>query len=265
MARLEFSHRSLNGAPRGRSRLLFATVLILLIFALDALLGGPFRNFTRGVAASLWTGMGSVRSSIAASGFFARNSTLATENTSLKSQLAALQERAAAYNGLKEENDTLRTMLHFARDSQGVTAPVVSSYHASPYGTFTVGAGANDAIATGDLALSDTGYVVGRVADVGETHTLVKTAFKSGTQIDVIIGNAAVSATGEGGGNARVAVPRGIDVRVGDPVIAPGFGGHPVGIVGKVEQVSTTAEQKVYIVLPVNVSLMRFVYIVPSP
>lgn len=265
MARQEFSHRSLHGAPRGRSKLLFATILILCIFGVDALLGGPFRNFVRSIAAGVWTGAEHVRESVAGSGFFARNSTLASKNESLKRELAAVRERAAAYGGLKEENDTLRSMLHFTLESQGITTPVVSSYHASPYGTFMVGAGVHDAIAPGDLVLSETGYVIGRVADVGETHTLVKTAFQSGSHVDVIVGNAAVTATGEGSGNARVDVPRGIDVRVGDTVVAPTFGGHPVGIVGYVEEVSTTAEQKVYIVLPVNVSLLRFVYIIPAP
>ncbi len=265
MARREFSNRSLNGAPRGRSRLLFATVLILLVFGLDALLGGPFRNFVRSVAGGMWGGASSARTSVAGTGIFMRNSTLASENEALKHELASVQERAAAYGALREENETLRALLRFTQTSQGVTAPVVSSYHASPYGTFLVAAGASDAIAPGDIVLSETGYAIGRVADVGETHTLVKAVFKSGAQIDVVLGNAALTAEGEGSGNARVQVPRGIDVQTGDTVIAPTFAGHPVGIVGKVEEVTTTAEQKVYIVLPVNLSTLRFVYIIPAP
>ncbi len=265
MARQEFSHRSLHGAPRGRSKLLFATLLIICIFGVDALLGGPFRDFIRSVAASAWTSASNARLSIADSGFFARNSQLAGENQALKRELAVLSERAAAYGAVKQENDSLKTMLHYTQTVAGVAAPVVSSYHASPYGTFMVSANANDAIAKGDLALSETGFVVGRVADVGQTHSLVKTIFQSGASVDVVIGNAAVTATGEGAGNARVDVPRGIDVHVGDTVTAPTLGGHPVGIVGKVEAVSTTAEQKVFIVLPVNLSLLRLVYVTPAP
>ncbi len=265
MARQEFSHRSLHGAPRGRSKLLFATVLILCVFGLDALLGGPFRNFVRSVAGGMWNVSEHARVSVAGSGFFARNSTLASENEALKRELASVRERAAAYGALREENESLRALLRFTQASQGVTAPVVSSYHASPYGTFLVAAGANDAIAPGDIVLSETGYAIGRVADVGTTHTLVKATFHSGAAIDVVLGNAAVTAAGEGSGNARVNVPRGIDVQVGDTVLAPTFAGHPVGIVGKVEEVSTTAEQKVFIVLPVNLSTIRFVYIIPSP
>ena len=219
----------------------------------------------RSVASSAWVGVSSLESSVSGSGFFARNSTLATENQKLKYELAQIRERAAAYDTLRRENETLRAMVHLTQRSPGITAPVVSSYHASPYGTFMVSAGAGDAIAKGDLVLSDTGFVVGKVADVGETRTLVKNAFQAGATLDIVIGNAAASAIGEGGGNARVSVPRGIDIRVGDTVTSPVLGGHPVGIVGKVEAVSTTAEQKVYIVLPVNLSLMRFVYIIPAP
>ncbi len=265
MARQEFSHRSLHGAPRGRSKLLFATVLILCVFGLDALLGGPFRNFVRSVAGGMWNVSSSAKQSVAESGFFSRNSTLAQENAQLKRELASVRERASAYGALREENETLRSLLRFTQTSQGVTAPVVSSYHASPYGTFLVAAGANDAIAPGDIVLSETGYAVGRVVDVGSSHTLVKAVFHAGAEIDVVVGNAALTATGEGSGNALVNVPRGISVEVSDTVIAPTFAGHPVGIVGKVEEVSTTAEQKVYIVLPVNLSTIRFVYIIPSP
>lgn len=265
MVRPEFSRRSIQRAPRGRNALLFATICILCIFALDTVLGGPFRNFIRTAASSMWQGAASIRGGVAGSGFFSRNSTLAHENESLKRELSQVRERAAAYSTLKEENATLRVMLRMTEQSQGITAPVVSSYHASPYGTFMIAAGAKDTIAKGDLVLSETGYVVGRVADVGETRTLVQTAFQSGSTIDVVVGNAAVSAIGEGGGNARVSIPRGIDVQVGDSVVSPVLGGHPVGVVGKVEEISATAEQKVFIVLPVNLSLMRFVYIVPAP
>ncbi len=265
MARPEFTNRSRHGAPRGRGRLLFASICILCIFALDALLGGPFRNFARAAGSTLWSGVSSVQHSVSGSGFFARNSTLASENQVLKTEIEKLRERAAAYGALKEENDMLRSMLHFTLEAPGITAPVVSSYHASPYGTFIVSAGAHDAIAPGDLALSETGYVVGTVADVGETRTLVKNAFQSGATLDIVIGNAAVTAIGDGGGNARVSVPRAIDVQVGDTVTSPVLGGRPVGIVGKVEEIATTAEKKVYIVLPVNLSLLRFVYIIPAP
>jgi rod shape-determining protein MreC len=235
------------------------------VFALDALLGGPFRNFIRGSAGTLWSSVASTRSSVSGSGFFSRNSTLARENQTLRHELDQVRGRAVAYTALKEENDSLRAMVRLTQTSAGITAPVVSSYHASPYGTFSVSAGANDAIAPGDLVLSENGFVVGRVADVGETHTLVKTIFKSGSMIDVVIGNAAVSATGQGGGNARVSVPRGITVQAGDTVISPVLGGHPVGVVGNVQEISTTAEQKVFIVLPVNLATMRFVYIIPAP
>ncbi len=265
MVRQDLSHRRLYGAPRERSRLLFASILIILIFALDALLGGPFRNFVRGVASQIWTGVHLAGASITGSGFFARNSTLAAENQRLAQELTSVRERAAAYDALRQENETLRSMVHFTESAPGVTAPVMSSYHASPYGTFAVAASINDAIAPGDLVLSETGYVVGRISDVGQSRTLVKTAFQAGATIDIVVGNAAVSAVGEGGGNARVSVPRGIDIKVGDTVTSPVLGGHPVGMVGKVEEVPTTAEQRVYIVLPVNLATMRFVYIIPSP
>lgn len=264
VVRTEFSHRSLHGAARGRRRLFFATIFILLIFGADYLSGGMIRSGLRSGAASVWNATLAVRNSIVGNGYFSRHRTLAAENATLRAELSKVREHAAAYGALSQENELFRSMLHLAQSSPGVTAPIVSSYHASPYGSFMIGAGAHDGIASGDLVLSEGGFVVGRVTDVQQSVTLVTAVFSSGSNINVVIGGAAVSAEGEGGGNARVTVPRGIEIAVGDPVIAPEFGGRTVGTVGRVEQISTSAEQRVYVSLPLNLSVMRFVYVVPA-
>lgn len=261
MVRPEFSHRSLHGAPRGRRRLLIATLLVLLIFVLDTLSGGIVRSATRVVASRIWRGV-----SLSAAGeYIARQSALVKENARLRDELSRAQERALAYESVRRENDLLKTMLQLAQSSHGLAAPVVSSYRASPYGTFLIGAGRNRGIARDDLVLSDAGFVVGRVADAQDSTSIVRSVFANGSNIDVVVAEAAATARGEGGGNARVSLPRSIDVQSGDAVVSPAYGGRAVGIVGKVEEVSTSAEKIVYISLPVNISTLRYVYVQTVP
>ena len=66
---------------------------------------------------------------------------------------------------------------------------------------------------------------------------------------------------GDGGGNAHASVPRGIPVHEGDAVIANAYGGRAIGVVGKVVSSPASAEQTVYMRLPVDLASLRYVYI----
>ncbi|MCE9541003.1 rod shape-determining protein MreC [Candidatus Kaiserbacteria bacterium] len=205
-----------------------------------------------------------MREAVTSGGYFVRQRTLATENLALKDELAQYREKAAGYDVLYQENMQLRTMLHLADKHQGITAPVVSSTGSSPYGTFLIGAGTNDPVREGDVVLTDGDFVVGLVTDVLGRTSAVRALFSAGVQTDVIIAGAAVTAVGDGGGNAHASVPRGIVVHEGDAVIAGIYGGRAIGVVGKVESAPTSADQTVYIRLPVDLSSLRYVYILHS-
>src|SRR3989344_1164437 len=194
----EFSHRSLHGAKAGRRRLLIATLIILALLALDVFSGGFVRGTVRNASARLWTSSAKLRSSVAASGIFTTRASLARENMSLKDELAQYREKAAGYDVLLSENAALRAMLHLSETHAGITAPLVSSSRSSPYGTFLVGADTEDAVARGNLVLTDGGFVVGLVADVQRGTTQVKSLFAAGVQTDALISGTAVTVVGDG-------------------------------------------------------------------
>lgn len=260
MVRSEFSHRTLHGAPRARQRLLLATIVILLIFGVDFLSGGFIRDVFRGGAGMIWNASVSVRTGIARSGFFSSRSSIATENAELRDQLNQVQERAAAYSVLLDENKELRSLLNLAQQERGITAPIVSSFRASPYGTFLIGVG-HGAVVEGAYVVTEGGFVVGRVAEVGTNTSLVRGIFAADNQIEAIVGGEALVVEGQGGGNARTNAPRSIVLSQGDPVIVPTLGGRPIGIVGRVESDASGADQRVFIQLPVNLSALRYVFI----
>lgn len=261
MAR-EFSFNP-PGGRRGRRKLIYATLLVLILLALDSLTGGSVRAIVQKAGSTLWTSSERARSAVFDSGYFSTRRSLANENKVLREQLDRNTEKASAYEALRQENDLLRALLHLAQEETGITAPIVSSVRSSPYGTFLVGAGLVDNIPAGSLVVTEGGFVVGRVSEVRERTTLVTEIFAGGGSVDAMIGGAVAPAEGRGGGNARVIMPRGVLIQEGDPVTAPQLGGRPIGLVGKVESDTSSASQMVYVSLPVNLASLRYVYIVP--
>ncbi len=264
MARNEFSYRSLHGAAKGRRRLLYATVLVLLIFGIDIVSGGVLRDTARSMSSYLWRAVSTVDRRTEASGTLSTRARLARENATLRSENQKLREQAAFSDVLAAENASFRALLALPESAAGITAPIVSSTRSSAYGTFTIGVGQNGGTSVGDLVLTPGGFLVGRIAEVGERTSVVRTIFASGESIDATIPGTAFIAEGRGGGNARASIPRGISVATATPVMSRVYGNRPVGTIGAVESDPAKADQTLYISLPVNLSTLDYVRIIRS-
>ncbi|OGG71160.1 hypothetical protein A3F27_02460 [Candidatus Kaiserbacteria bacterium RIFCSPHIGHO2_12_FULL_53_13] len=249
------------GPGRERKRLIAASALVIVLFVFDIFSGGQVRAQARDSVSSVWKLGVSAGKAVRGSGFFSSRAALEKENAALKDQLARSQVRAAAYQALKDENAALRGMLRISENELGITAPVVSSFRASPYGTFLVGAGSSDAVTPGSLVLTEENFVIGRVADVSPHSALVNELFAPNVSTDALIRGAGVSVDGQGGGNARANVPREVQVEIGDPVTSPVLKGRTIGVVGAVEEDPASAYKRVYIRLPVNLAALQFVYL----
>lgn len=262
MKSFEFSHRSSHEAKQNRRRLMAATALVVVLVVLDMLTGGSVRSLARSLGSSIWQGTERVRAAILESGYFATHRALARENAALRSQVAQYQEKAAGYDVLASENAQLRAALHFSQGENTITAPVVSSFRSSPYGTFMIGAGERDALQVGSAVLSDGGFVLGTVSDVHAKTSMIKAALSAGERIDALIGETAVTIFGDGGGNGHASVPLGIVVTEGTPVVSPAHGGRAIGIVGRIDAPPASPDQTVYVHVPFNLSSLRYVYVV---
>ena len=249
-----------------RRPLIAVTALVVFLFLADLLSGGVLRHAAHSAAAEVSRTVNAAASAVGASGIFATRASLEAQNRVLSQQLAALQERAAAYSVLAAENDQLRTIANLPSRPAGITAPVVSSVIASPYGTFLIGAGSADGVRSGSIVLAgstdESAFVIGTVSDVGAHTSTVQETFAPGATLDTVIAAAAVSIEGSGGGNAHALIPRGVHVVVGDAVMAPGLGARAVGIVGNIASSSASATQDLSIRVPVNIGALQFVYVV---
>ena len=250
-----------NRQKRQRRNLLLATFAVVILFALNYFTGGLVARPLRSIGSTLWRGSNVALTDVAASGVFATKAGLAKQNQTLRQQLAALQERSDAYQALEAENEQLRSLVHLAESAAGITAPVVSSFKTSPYGTFYIGAGALDGVQKDAIVLSAEHFVVGRVTDVSAHQALVTEMFAPQTHIEVLIGSVPVTLTGKGGGNAEGDAPRGSSIATSTAAVAPSLGGRTIGIVGKAEGDTASASVKVYVRSPVNLEQLLFVYV----
>ncbi len=263
-----FSYRSARGNKSGRNKLFAATCIVIAIYSVDLLTQGAIRNQVHAWAAAVSGWAAGAAEVVVGSGLLSSRRSLESQNRSLLQQLAQSEERAFSYDSLKAENDILRALVIMvgsatsASMAGGVTAPIVSSVHSSPYGTFLIGAGSEDGIMSSSIVLTSGGFVVGVVGTVGARTSIVSEVFAPGATVDAVLNGASVVVRGSGGGNAHAKVPRGLVVRIGDSVVVPQFGQRPVGVVGEVASSSASASQDVYVRLPTSISSLRYVYVI---
>ncbi|MBM3261143.1 rod shape-determining protein MreC [Candidatus Kaiserbacteria bacterium] len=244
-----------------RRRLWAATFLVVAIFLLDLATQGLIRSATQSAAASLsGTGIKTFEA-IKESGIFRTRASLAAENEDLKARLATYESQALSFKALKEENKQLAEMARLAHADSGLTVSVVSAFRSSPYGTFLIGAGADDGITIGSLVLTDDGFVIGHVTDVSTRTALVSEILGPSKKIDAIVAGSATVFTGSGGGNARAQVPRDIEVSVGDRITSQDTHARTIGVVGKIESSPADAYSTVYMRLPQNIATLRHVFV----
>ncbi len=259
-----FSYRA-RSTNVGRQRLWAATALVVVLFAVDLLSGGAVRGFVREGVSSLSLAFERLGADISASGFFNSRASLESENEALKAQVASLQEQAALSGALQAQVGALESVVHLAQSAPGITAPVASSFIASPYGTFLIAAGSDEGVVSGALALSGEGVVVGRISDVSAHAATVLEIFAAEHSVDALLDGAPVTVTGEGGGNGKAEVPNGVTVSPGNAVTAPEFEGRVIGIVGHVDANPSNAAIQVSIGSPVDLGELQYVYVVPAP
>ena len=246
---------------RARRRLLAATLFVALLFVADLVSSGALRVLAREGGTAAWEAVNTVGQTVAQSGFFRSRAALARENAALQATIAQLQGRAAAYGAAEAENAQLRALVHLSAATPGITAPITSSFRASPYGTFIVGAGAADGVQKGALVLTADGFAIGRVSETAAHRSLVSELFAPGERLDVLVDGIPISLIGGGGGQASGEASRASAIHVGDPVVAPSLGGKSVGTVGSVQGTAASASTKIFVRVPVNLASLSFVYV----
>ncbi|MBQ0037738.1 MAG: rod shape-determining protein MreC [Clostridiales bacterium] len=229
----------------------------------------PFR--AAGSAVSGWVGGISDR--------FEKVEKLQEENRELRKQLSQLQETVRQGKVDSEENQRLRKLLNLSKQRRDFTfesANITERSTSNWASTMTLSKGTAQDVAVGNCVVSDEGYLVGVVSEVGLNWCTVTTVLDTDCQIGAKVfrtGEVAV-AMGDLGlmaeNRLKLSYLQGSSSLIGgDQVLTSGLGGYyPSGLViGSVEELKTDDNglTKYGVLIPqVDLNALKEVFIITS-
>ena len=166
----------------------------------------------------------------------------------LEQDIAELGRKDLTEQRLFQENNRLRGLLGDT-DAQRTLAVVVAKPTELPYDLLQIDRGSQSGIEVGSPVYIGTDSVIGLVSDVYLTHSFVSLFTTPGFLATVYLTGPDVTATldGLGGGVARVKMPQGIAMQIGDLVHVPSVQPGLYGQIAWIESEPTQPEQYGYI------------------
>ena len=166
---------------------------------------------------------------------------LVAENTSLKEELAKLEEDARLADSVARENDRLRALLEFMEsheDYQLVDCYIISRSSQQWSSTFTVNKGTSSGIEAGMCAITANGEVVGLVSEVGSNYAVVKSVLDSSLEISATISSSGYNGMVQGGYSTGLEgllrmdyLPSSAVIRNNDQVVTSGSTVYPRNLI----------------------------------
>ena len=202
---------------------------------------------------------------------------LVQENQSLRAQLAEAQDEARSASEFKEENLRLRTLLGYLEQHTSYvteSAQIVAWDASNWVRAFSISKGTNFGIEKGDAVITEEGYLVGQVADIGTNWATVRTLIDVNMDVGVLVGDTEIAAVVVGDyalmqeGSCKLSYfTEDVTLFVEDRVITSGNGGaFPPGLaVGIISELRSEAGGQSYyaVVRPyTNINTLSQVFIV---
>ena len=210
-------------------------------------------------------------------GYIYQYDKLVAENESLRQQLAEAQEQVRQSAEAAEENIRLRTLLgYLEKNTTFITeSAMITSWDASNWvSAFTISKGTDNGIKKGDCVITESGMLVGQVAELGTNWATVRTVIDVNMDAGVLVGDSDIAAMLVGDyalmqeNKCKLSYfTEDTTLFTGDSVVTSGRGGaFPFGIiVGTVTELRSEAGGQSYyaVVDPaVDLSLLSQVFII---
>lgn len=180
--------------------------------------------------------------------FYRDRKNLAAEIENLKYQLVVASQNTLSQNRLLEENNRLRALLGAANESR-VAAAVIARPNELPYDLLQIDRGRDHGVEVGSPVFLGKDVVIGLVVHAADTYSFVELITTPGFRASAFVSgpDVVVPMEGVGGGVARVRVPQGVPLVVGDMVYLPSVEPGVYGRIAYVENEPTQPEQYGYI------------------
>ena len=226
-----------------------ALVMVLIVLLIASLFGSGLhsvRDFFAPLDRTVNAGMARLEQLYA---YMYRFDELEAENAELRARIAAMEEEVRQSVSSNEENARLRRLLGLAEDHPDynfVDATLISWTASGWESAFTIDKGTRNGIEVGDCVITEEGFLVGRITEVGNSTATVETILDSASGVGALVDRTGATAVAEGDyalmneGKLRLAyIADSSEVVAGDVVMSAGKGGiSPSGLViGTVESV----------------------------
>ncbi len=235
--------------------LVIAFLLSVLIGALSLVMGGqadPLSNIVNTVTAPVRGGIAAAADWVeGVYGYVFHYGEMDRELKDLRAQVRELEEKERQWEEAIRENEQLRQLLDLQarrRDLTFETAKVTARSTSNWESTLTLSKGSGDGIEAGDCVITETGVLVGVVAETGLNWSTVSTVINTDTEMGGIVNRTFSAGVLEGDfalmnqGKLKLNyLPEGAQLVSGDEVLTSGRGDmFPSGLpVGQVEGVFT--------------------------
>lgn len=194
--------------------------------------------------------------------FFRSRADLQAEIESLQNELAVAGRIDVTQQRLLEENNRLRHLFGSAEVTR-ILASIVARPSELPYDVLQVDRGSEHGVEIGAPVFVGSDVVVGLVVHVAPQYSFVELFTTPGFEATAFVSGPNVIATleGFGGGVARVRVPQGVSMQVGNLVYLPSIEPGVFGRISHIENRPTQPEQYGYITPELPISSMFWVAI----
>jgi len=254
-----------SSSDRNKKVNVFLSVLFFLVIFFIFTFSGP-KTFIFGVASPFWNLKTFIYYLVIDNvNLLLSKDSLIRENENLKLQIDKDKRDMILKDVLSAENDDLKIALNRKDlNKKSILSIILVKPFLSPYDTLIIDVGNDQNISVGDKVVADGNTFIGYVSEVYNNTSKVVLYSSPGEKVNVLIGNSNIEkeAVGMGGGNFEVDVPREVDVKEGDSIIMPSISPNVFGVISKIEYQSADAFQKVLFNSPVNVSELKWVYVI---
>ncbi len=194
---------------------------------------------------------------------FSEKKNLYDDNRALREKLMELEAKVNFSEILRKENETLKAAFSAEEMKKFILASVIARPTQTPFDTLIIDSGENYGVKEGMQVSAFGSVLLGYVTDVSESASKVKLISSFGEETNVILESSGTPAiaTGRGGENFEIILPRSVPVSGGERIIT--FGKQPmlVGFAEKIEHQTTDPLQKILFRLPLNIQYLNQVFI----
>ncbi len=260
-------HYHLKSKPDkgNRNKIIFVIVLFLLLSLASFLFPKALQTVSLSISKPVWLARGAVVDSfVSVKDLFVFKRTLIAKNVSLENELASLKLKEIDYEALTLQNQDLKNLLGRGdSNSPRTLSRILSKPPYTPYDILIIDIGSESGVSVGDRVYISGNILVGAVQNVTPNTSLVRLFSSGGLTNEAILSRTGESfaLVGQGSANFKIEVPKDADIIWGDTFNYPNISPAVLGSVYYIDTSSQSSFKTVYLKIPGNVFLAKYVFV----